>query len=234
MLSQPAASLTDLVLGVVTLALALGTRSLDVHRYWRRTLWWAAASALAGAVHHGFVTDSKTWAGPSWAVISGIVVMTISFSLAASVHDVLGPGRRKVFWLLRSASAGAYAGFAAFGYYGVGTILACEGVTMLTIIVLWGIALRRGHPRAPAMLLALSASAAAGCVRALPADITEVVRLDPISLYHLAQIPGMILLYMALINAPALPGNLRWIRVSDSGEVAGPIGRLDAERSDFQ
>src|SRR5436189_1650932 len=173
MLSQPAASLTDLVLGVVILVLALATRPLDVHRYWRRTLWWAAASALAGAVHHGFVTYSRTWAGPSWAVISGMVVLTISFSLAATVQEVLGPGRRKQFWLLRSASLGAYVGLAAFGHYGVGTILACEGLTMVTILALWGIALHRGHPRAPAMLVALGASALAGCARALPAHVTD-------------------------------------------------------------
>jgi hypothetical protein len=204
MLSQPAASLTDLALGLVGLTLALAARPLDVSRYWRKTLWWAAASALAGAVHHGFVTYSRTWEGPSWAFISGMVVITISFSLAASVHDVLGPGRRKVFWVLRSASLGAYVGLAAFGHYGVGTILACEGVTMVTILALWGIALRRGHPRAPAMLLALGASVLAGCSRALPAHVTDAVRLDPTSLYHLAQIPGLVLLFAALSGAPAL------------------------------
>jgi hypothetical protein len=66
MLSEPAAALTDLALGLVTLALAvsLGTRAPDANPYWRRTLWWAAAAALAGAVHHGFVTFSDSWAGP--------------------------------------------------------------------------------------------------------------------------------------------------------------------------
>ena len=158
MLSEPASSLTDLALGLVTLALALEIRTRDVNRYWPRMLWWAAAAALAGAVHHGFVTFSETWAEPSWAVISGMVVITISYTLAASVEDVLGPGRQRVFWLLRSLSLAVYAGLAAFGHFGVGTILACEGVTMVTILVLWGIALRRRHPRAPAMLVALAAS----------------------------------------------------------------------------
>src|SRR5262245_52173007 len=102
MLSEPAASLTDLTLGLVTLALAARLGGSDVNRYWRRALWWAAAAALAGAIHHGFVTYSDKWAGPSWAVISGMVVVTISFVLAASVHDVLGPDRYKAFWLLRS------------------------------------------------------------------------------------------------------------------------------------
>lgn len=82
-MSEPAESLTDLALGLVALCLARGIRTRDVNRYWSRMLWWAAAAALAGALHHGFVTYSDTWAGPSWAVISGMVVVTISFALAA-------------------------------------------------------------------------------------------------------------------------------------------------------
>ena len=217
MLSQPAASLTDFALGVVIVALAVSVRALDVNRYWPRTLWWAGAAALAGALHHGFVTYSDTWAGPSWAVISGMVVVTISFLLAASVHDVLGAGRQKVFWLLRSVSLGAYIGLAAFGHYGVGTILACEGVTMVTILALWGVALRRRHPHAPAMLVALGASVLAGCVRALPADVTQVVGLDPTSFYHLAQIPAMVLLYVALSATPVPRANQRWAPLAERG-----------------
>jgi hypothetical protein len=211
-LSEPGAALTDLALGVVTLVLAvsLGTRAPEVNRYWRRTLWWAAAAALAGAVHHGFVTYSDTWAGPSWALISGLVVVTISFTLAATVHDVLGPGRRDVFWVLRSLSLVAYAALAVTGHYGIGAILACEGVTMVAILALWGVAFHRGHPRAPAMLLALAASIVAGCTRALPADLTAVTGLDPTSLYHLAQIPAMVLLFAALVAAPRPVLSLRW------------------------
>ena len=201
MLSEPAASLTDLALGVVTLTLALRLRGRGVQSYWRRTFWWAAAAALAGAVHHGIVTYSDAWSGPSWAVISGMVVLTVSFVLAATVQDVLGEGRRREFWALRSASLVAYAGLAAFGYYGIATILACEGVTMVAILVLWETARRRGHPRAPAMALALGASVFAGCARALPGDLIDVIHLDPTSLYHLAQIPGMVLLYLALVPA---------------------------------
>jgi Family of unknown function (DUF6962) len=210
MLSEPAASLTDLALGVVTLTLAVGSRTIDVNRYWRRTLWWAAAAALAGAVHHGFVTASDRWAGPSWAVISGMVVVTISFTLAATVHDVLGAGRQGVFWLLRSLSLVAYGALAVSGHYGIGTILACEGVTMLTVLVLWGLALHRRHPRAPAMLVALGASVVAGSLRALPSDVTAVVGLDPTSLYHVAQIPAMVLLYAAL--AATNPLRVVWAR----------------------
>ena len=180
-LSEPASSLTDLALGVVIIALAIRLqRTPGVHRYWRLTFWWAGAAALAGAVHHGVVTYSDTWAGPSWAVISTMVVVTVSYLLAATVVEVLGPGRGRVFWVL----------------------LACEGITMIAILALWGRALRDHHPLAVPVIVAILASGAAAGIRALPSAVSEVVGLDPTSAYHLAQIPGMILLAYAVIAAP--------------------------------
>ena len=202
-LSEPALSLTDLALGIVTIALAvLLQRTPGVHRYWRLTFWWVGAAALAGAVHHGVVTYSDTWAGPSWAVISFMVVVGISYLLAASVVEVLGPGRGRVFWVLRSLGLIAYAALAIAGYAGVNSMLACEGITMLAILALWGRALHDHHPLAVPVIVAILASGAAAGVRALPSDVTELVGLDPASLYHLAQIPGLVLLYHALVAAP--------------------------------
>jgi hypothetical protein len=166
-------------------------------------VWWAGISALAGVVHHAVMTAHDDLAGPSWAVISGMVVLTISFSLAATVTDVLGPGRRKVFWVLRLVSLGAYGILALFGHYGVGTILACEGVTMVCVLALWGVALHRHHPNGSRMMIALGASAIAGCTRALPSSLTAKIGLDPTSVYHLAQIPPMVLLCRAV-------GHGRW------------------------
>jgi Family of unknown function (DUF6962) len=208
MLAEPLPSLTDLALGLVAVAAALRAGPAGVGRYWRRMLWWAAAAALSGAVHHAFVAGSR-WAGPSWAVISAMVVVTISYALAASVEDVLGPGRGRLFWVLRMGSLVAYATLAAFGHYGIATIVACEGVTMTSVLALWVIAVRRGLPGAPGMMVALAANLVAGISRALPAALTELVGLDPISLYHLAQIPAMLMLYVALVRrarlAAALP-----------------------------
>lgn len=198
MLSEPAPALTDLALGIVTLLLTPLLRGPNVNPNWRRTAWWAAASALTGFVHHAVMTARDNLEGPSWAVISGMVVVTISFSLAATVSDVLGPGRRRVFWVLRTASLGAYGILALLGHYGVGTILACEGVTMVCVLALWGVALARHQPRAPRMMVALGTSAIAGFTRALPSSVTERVGLDPTSVYHLAQIPPMVLLCRAV------------------------------------
>jgi hypothetical protein len=202
-LSEPALSLTDLALGLVVLALAVRLQGTPgVHRYWRLTFWWAGAAALAGAVHHGVITYSDFWSGPSWAVISLMVVVAISYLLAASVVEVLGEGRGRVFWVLRSAGLIAYAGLAIAGYAGVNSLLACEGLTMIAILALWARALRDHHPLAMPVIIALLASGAAAGVRTLPDDVTGLVGLDPTSLYHLAQIPGMVLLYHALVAAP--------------------------------
>ena len=57
---------------------------------------WRARSTTAS-------TYSDTWSGPSWAAISMMVVVAVSYLLAASVVEVLGLGRGRVFWVLRSA-----------------------------------------------------------------------------------------------------------------------------------
>jgi hypothetical protein len=203
-LSEPWPSLTDLALGLVAVWLARRAAGTGISKQWRTMLWWAAIAALAGAVHHAFVTWSDRWTGPSWAVISAMVVLTISYALAATVRDVLGPGRRRVFWVLRMGSLLAYGVLALLGHYGVATIVACEGVTMACVLGLWTLALVRGYPGAPAMMVALAANVLAGITRALPSGVTELIGLDPVSVYHLAQIPPMVMLYVALVERARL------------------------------
>lgn len=199
MLSQPASSLTDLALGLVTLWLAVRLQGMPgVHRFWKLTFWWAAAAALAGAVHHGVVTYSDRWSGPSWAIISTMVVVTVSYLLAASVEEVLGPGHARAFWVLRSVGLVAYIALAVSGRAGVGAILACEGLTMLCVLALWGKAAHDRNPLAGPVILAILASGAAAGIRAASGGFAGDVGLDPTSLYHLAQIPGMVLLYAAV------------------------------------
>ena len=204
MLSEPASSLTDLLLGVVVLLLALDLRRRPgVHRYWLLTFYWIAAAALSGAVHHGVVTYSDRWSGPSWARISGMVVLAVSYLLAATVVEVLGPGQGRIFWILRSVGLIAYAVLALTGHAGIEAILLCEGLTMAAVLGLWVLAIRRRNPLAWPVALALVASMIAATARAMPPSWTARVGLDPTSLYHVAQIPGMILLYRALTRRAA-------------------------------
>lgn len=208
MLSEPASSLTDLLLAAVGAWCALWLRSRKgLTPHWWRTLAWTAAAAFAGAVHHGFATASDRWTDPSWAVVTFLVVVAISYLLAAAVDEVLGPGRARAFWVLRSASLLAYVVVAATIGASIGAILLSEGVTMLAVLALWVIGLRRRHPRAPAVIVALVASMVAAVIRAAPADLVAPTGLDPTSLYHLAQIPGLVLLARAAAasNARTMP-----------------------------
>ena len=204
-LAQPAQSLTDLALGLVVVGLAMQLhRSPAVPRYWLPPFWWAGIAALAGAVHHAVAVR---WARPaeiSWAIISVIVVVSVSYLLAATVREVLGPGRGRVFWLLRSIGLIAYRGAAASGHAGVTSLLLCESITMLCILGLWGRAALQGHPLARPVLIAVAASGAAAVMKAIPEDITGRIGLDPTSAYHLAQIVGMVFLYRAVRRGAAL------------------------------
>ncbi len=215
MLTEPASSLTDLLLGAVAVGLALRLRrQAGLTPHWQRMFWWTAAAAIAGAVHHGFVTDSERWSDRSWLVVTFLVVVAISYLLAASVDEVLGPGHARAFWLLRSASLGAYVAVALTVGASIGAILLCEGVTMLAVLALWGVGIRRGHPRARAVAAAIIASIVAAVIRALPPDVVDPTGLDPTSLYHLAQIPGLVLLYLAAIGRGIRP-HRRTVGVSD-------------------
>lgn len=197
-LAEPAQSLTDLVLGLVAVGLAMQLRSPTVGRHWRTSFWWFGVAALAGAVHHGVIVRWTEAAEVSWAVISLMVVIAVSYLLAATVAEVLGPGRARVFWLLRSIGVVAYTTAAANGHAGIGAMLACEGLTMLSVLALWVWAARHGHPLAQPMLVAIAASIAAAAVKVPGVDLLRPLGLDPTSAYHLAQIAGIVLLYLAV------------------------------------
>ena len=196
---EPAQALTDLLLGLVVLGLALGLRRVPaVHRFWRGAFWWAGAGAVGGFVHHGVLVRWPAVASLSWAVLSVMVVLAVSYLLAATVEEVLGPAHARVFWLLRAGGMIAYAGVAASGNASITAILACESLTMGAVLALWGLAAYRHHPLAGPVLLAILASGAAAGSQALSPSVTGHVNLDPTSTYHLAQIAGMVLLYRAI------------------------------------
>jgi hypothetical protein len=210
MLAQPAQSLTDLALGGVTVLLAAQLRhSPATNRHWRAAFWWFGIAALAGAVHHGVIVRWPEAAEVSWAIISVIVVVAVSYVLAGTVAEVLGTGHTRAFWLLRSVGVVAYVVIAATGHAGVAGILACESLTMLSVLALWLWAAYQHHHLAGPVLLAIGAGGAASAAKALDPELVRPVGLDPTSAYHLAQIVGMVLLYVA-VSAPATARPLKW------------------------
>jgi hypothetical protein len=203
-LTQPAQALTDLLLGCVVCGLALGLRRAPSgHRYWQAAFWWAGLAALGGFVHHGFLVRWPSVAAVSWAILSVMVVVAVSYLLAATVEEVLGPDHGRVFWVLRSAGLLAYIGLAVTGHAGVTSLLACESITFVCVIALWALAAYRRQPMALPVLAAILASGAAAGARALSPAVTGHLGLDPTSVYHLAQTLGMVLLYRAVSTAPS-------------------------------
>jgi hypothetical protein len=199
MLAQPAQSLTDLALGLVTVLLGLRlSRAPASHGPWRAAFYWFGVAALLGAVHHGVFVRWPRAAELSWGVVSVLVVVGVSYVLAGTVADVLGPGRARAFWLLRSAGFLAYVGMVASGHAGVAAILWCESLTMISVLALWVWAAFHGNLMAPMALVAIGASLAAAGTKALNPHMLQTVHLDPTSVYHLAQIVGTVLLYVAV------------------------------------
>ena len=192
------ASLTDLALGLVTLYLVPRLpRGAGAPRYWRATFLWAAVTALIGAAYHGVLVGRPQAGHVTWAVMSSMVVVVMSFVLAASVIEVLGRRRAVVFWPLRLIGLVAYAVFAATGHASITAILWCESLTVACVLGLWVWASLRGHPLARPMLVAIGVSIAAALFRLVP-SAAALIHLDPDSAYHLGQIPGMVLLYLAV------------------------------------
>jgi hypothetical protein len=204
-LDQPMPSLTDLALGLVILDLFRRLpRGGAASRYWRATFLWAAVTALAGAVYHGFLVGIAGVAHVSWAVMSSMVVVVMSFLLAASVLEVLGRSRAVVFWPLRLIGLLTYAVIAATGHASILAIMWSESLTMASVLGLWIWAWRRGHPSGRAMLVAIGVSIAAAMFRLVP-GAAALVGLDPDSAYHLGQIPGMVLLFRAVARTRRPP-----------------------------
>ncbi|WP_230729716.1 DUF6962 family protein [Actinomycetospora endophytica] len=195
------ASLTDLALGLVTLCLVPRLpRDVEGARYWRAAFAWAAVTALIGAAFHGYLVAVPRIGGITWAVMSTMVVVMMSYVLAATVVQVLGRSRAIVFWPLRLLGFVAYAVIAATGHPSIEAIMWCESLTMACVIGLWIWASVRGHPSGRAMLVAIGVSIAAALLRLVP-GASAFLRLDPDSAYHIGQIVGMVLLFRAVVRS---------------------------------
>ncbi|MQA88221.1 MAG: hypothetical protein GEV03_27275 [Streptosporangiales bacterium] len=189
-------TVTDLILGlaVVTCAVRLLTVPA-VHRYWHMTFWFAGAGAFAGAAHHGLFNT-----GASWIAVGVLVVIAISYYLIASAREVLSRRWTRIVAVIRGVGVAAYGAAVAVGESGLLPLLLCESLTMASILGLWLYAGHVGHPMAVPMAVAISVNALAGVVFALPASLTTPIGLDSTALSHLAQIPGMLLLYRAVVR----------------------------------
>ena len=104
-------AITDLALGLVTLACAASLLRLPgVDRPWHLTFWFASASALAGAAHHGLFH-----AGWSWTIVGVLIVLAISYLLIASARAILSARAVRIVTAIRGVGVTAYGSRRAAG-----------------------------------------------------------------------------------------------------------------------
>ena len=199
-LVEPASSLTDFALGILAL-IAAGrlrpTETADPH--WRWFFVWIGIAGLWGGFHHGFIVGHETAAALSWSAISLIVAIAISYLLAASVNTVLGKGNGHPLLAIRAVSLVVFFFLVVSGNATVITLMLTEGLAMALVIGLWLHAWQKDQPAVGLVLAAIVASGLAAALKAsgLQFDMGGW-EFDPNSLYHVAQMPGLLLLLVAI------------------------------------
>jgi hypothetical protein len=194
---EVAAGVTDLLLGAVLVVSAwrLG-RTPGVHRYWALMFWFAAAGAFAGTAHHLLFRGSRAASDRSWLAVGVLVIIAISYMLAATATDLLDERLARLFIRLRIAGLVAYVVLiATMGIGRTKPLVLSESLTMAAIVGLWFYALYVGRPAAGRMLTAIAVCALSAIFFLLPTEVLPTsVGLDARSLQHLAQIPGVLLI----------------------------------------
>ena len=199
MLLEPASSVTDFALGVVAIGAALLVeRKQRVHFHWRLSFIFIGFSAILGGVHHGFIDPDGATGAVSWAVISLSIAVAISFLLSATIASVLGEGRGRPLLVIRGVSLFAFFILVILGRASIPTLLITEGLAMTMVVLLWVHAWRLEQPGVALVLVAIGASVLAAVVRGSSVHVTLGWEFDTNALYHLAQMPGIILLYLAV------------------------------------
>ncbi|MDW8046444.1 MAG: hypothetical protein RMK15_04090 [Chloroflexota bacterium] len=188
---EPAAAATDWLLTAVCAALGAWCAT-------RRRRPWAAAYAVlssgaaAGALYHGELKPTRhepaAWTAVSFLVAAGMLALYL-----ASAAE-LGALRRRSWAALGALSAAALAGGLAGGLRTLGPLVATQAGAMGGIVALWTRAWRAKEPGAAWFCGAMAASAAAAAVRALPVEFRLFWVWNHDALYHLAQIPGLLLI----------------------------------------
>lgn len=199
-LVEPASSLTDFALGILALFAAsrLGARgSNDSH--WRWFFVWVGIAGIWGGFHHGFVAAHETAAAVSWSAISLLVAVAISYLLVASVNSVLGKGRGQPLLIIRGISLAVFFSLVISGNATVTTLLLTEGVAMAIVIGLWVRAWQQEQPGAGLVLAAIFLSLLAAALKVSGVQFTlGGWEFDPNSIYHVAQMPGICLMLLAI------------------------------------
>ncbi len=199
-LVEPASSLTDFALGILALIAAgrLSPRE-TADSQWRWFFVWIGIAGIWGGFHHGFIIGHENLAAISWSAISLLVAIAISYLLAASVSSVLGKGRGHPLLVIRAISLAVFFLLVVSGNATVITLMLTEGLAMALVIALWVHAWQKEQPGVGLVLAAIMVSMFAAALKASSVQFAVAGwEFDPNSLYHVAQMPGLLLLLIAI------------------------------------
>ena len=128
-----------------------------------------------------------------------MVAIAISYLLAASVNSVLGTGQGRPLLIVRAISLAAFFLLVVSGNATVITLLLTEGLAMAIVVGLWVRAWRKEQPAVNLVLAAIMVSMLAAALKASSAQFAlGGWEFDPNSIYHIAQMPGIFLLLIAI------------------------------------
>ena len=199
-MSQVSAAVTDLISAGVLAGTAVLVRR-DVSRWWPAAFAAAAAGSAVGAVHHlAFppATTGDSGSADSFAVAGVALSVALACLLSGSATLTSAPVRRT--WTTLAWICAALFGLAALTGRGtVGPLVLSQLPTMLAIVGLWCALAVRNRPGARAVVAAFVLTAASAIAFVGPGKaVSSLVDIDPVTLQHLLQLPGMVLIARAV------------------------------------
>ncbi len=209
-MGDPVSAVTDLALGVV----AAWCWWRLVRRPagggpWAPVFGLVAVAALAGGGFHTVTSRDDASGAVAWDAIGLALVLSLGFLASASVAETLPARATRLRMVFPVACGAIYVALAALGEGGPDAVALASAPANLATVALWLRALSRRHPRAPAVLLAMVVSGLAALAR-VGAEAADAAALHPDGVYHLAQIPGVVLLYLAVGRPRPWPSVRAW------------------------
>jgi hypothetical protein len=197
---------TDLLLGLLAISLVLALQwikspDLSKKNYWSLMLCFLAGSSILGALAHGFEM-SKTANYIIWYPLYFCLIGVIACFLLGSVHELWRKNRsaKMTPWLLASAFI-IYLVTAIPDFFLLFIIYEGLGMLISLGIFIWLFA----HDKNKAALWMISGilvTIAAAAAQALgPFQWRLIWEFDHNGLFHLIQIPGIILIFLGIRNS---------------------------------
>lgn len=193
--TEAAGALTDLALGAAAAAITRRLRrSPAAGPLWRATFALTAGASLLGAAHHGLLTRRHPGlAVITWRVIAATVAAALAALLLATVRQTLGPRATLAVFPLAAAGPAAYLASLRRGGGDLDGMVRLQAAAMSVVVLAWLQAAARGRPGGRIGVAAIATSAAAAGLRARPPAAAVRHGLGGDALYHVAQIPGLVL-----------------------------------------